>query len=59
MPLIRERELTNKTTSERHEVKSKNFQEAVEQLEAPTSNENLLEFTPNTDTEKFLNELPK
>lgn len=59
MELIRERELVNKTTGERHEVEPENFQKVVEQLEVPTSNENVLEFTPNTDIEKFLSELPK
>ena len=59
MELIRERELVNKTTGERHEVEPENFQKVVEQLEVPTSNENVLEFTPNTDIDKFLSELPK
>lgn len=47
MDLIRERERTNKTTGERHEVEPENFQTVIGQLEAPTSNENVLEFTPN------------
>ena len=59
MELIREREKVNKTTSERHEVEPENFQKVAEQLEVPTLNENVLEFTPNTDIEKFLSELPK
>ena len=59
MELIRERELVNKTTGERHEVESENFQKVVDQLEIPTSSENVLEFTSETDTEKFLSELPK
>src|SRR3990167_1792618 len=59
MELIRERELANKTTGERHEVEPENFQKVVEQLEVPTANEDALEFTPDTDIEKFLSELPK
>ena len=59
MELIRERELANKTTGERHKVEPENFQKVVEQLEVPSSNENVLEFTPNTAIEKFLSELPK
>lgn len=59
MELIRERELVNKTTGKRHGVEPENFQKVVEQLEVPSSNENVLEFTPGTDTEKFLSQLPK
>lgn len=58
MDLIKERERVNKTTGERHEVEPENFQTVVEQLEVPISKENVLEFTPNMDMEKFLSELP-
>lgn len=58
LELIRERELVNKTTGERHAVEAKNFQTVIEQLEVPTSNENVFEFTPDTDIKEFLNKLP-
>lgn len=56
--LIRKRELTNKTTGERHEVEPENFQTVVEQLEVPTPNEHALEFTPEADVNEFLKKLP-
>lgn len=56
--LIKEREQINKSTGERHEVDPENFQKVVDQLEVPTSKENVLEFTPNTDIEEFLKKLP-
>lgn len=59
MEVIREREATNRITGERHEVEPENFQTVLEQLEAPTVNENVLEFTPSMDTEKFLIEFSK
>lgn len=59
MEVIREREATNKATGERHEVEPENFQTVLEQLEVPTVNERVLEFTPNMDMENFLSELPK
>ncbi len=59
MELIKEREQVNKSTGERHEVDPENFQKVIDQLEMPTSKENVLEFTPNTDIERFLGELPK
>ena len=59
MELIRKREQINKTTGERHDVEPENFQTVLEQLEAPTANEEVIEFTPTTDIEKFINELPK
>lgn len=57
MQLIGERERINRTTGERHEVDPVNFQKVVEQLEPPTSNENFLEFTPDTNMVEFLNRL--
>ena len=57
MELIRERESINKSTGERHEVEPENFQKVVEQLEVPTSKENVLEFTPETDVDEFLKKM--
>lgn len=59
LDLIRDREATNKVTGERHEVEPENFQTVLEQLEAPEANEDVLEFTPDMDIEKFISELPK
>lgn len=59
MKVIRQREATNRNTGERHEVEQENFQAVLEQLETPTVDENMLEFTPNMDIEKFLRELTK
>lgn len=57
--IILEREAANRVTGQRHEVEPVNFQAVLEQLEEPTVNENMLEYAPSTDTEKFLRELPK
>ena len=57
LELIREREATNRETGERHEVEPTNFQTVLEQLEPPISNENVLEFKPNTNVEEFLDKL--
>lgn len=54
---IREREIANRATGERHEVETVNFEKVAQDLEAPTSNENFLEFTPNTDINEFLQKL--
>jgi hypothetical protein len=59
MELIREREATNRVTGERHEVEPENFQAVLEQLEVPTVNESMIEFTPSMDIENFFSELPK
>lgn len=59
MEVIKEREADNKMTGERHEVEPDNFQTVLEQLEVPTVSEDVLEFTPNMNMEKFLAELPK
>ena len=56
--VIRERETTNKITSERHEVEPENFQTVLEQLQPPLVDEDVLEFTPSMNIENFLGELP-
>ena len=56
MELIRERE-TIRTTGERHEVEQENFQKVLEQMQVPTLEENVIEFTPNTDINDFLENL--
>ena len=55
--LIRQREGSNKTTGERHEVEPHNFQTVLEQLEVPTKEENLIEFKPGMDIDDWLRDL--
>lgn len=57
MELIREREAVNRSTGERHEVEPENFQKVVEQLQVPISEENVIQFTPDTDLNEFLQDL--
>lgn len=57
LEVIKAREHVNKATGERHEVEPKNFQIVLEQLEPPSSGENVLEFKPNTNIEEFLKKL--
>lgn len=54
---IREREATNRSTGERHEVEPKNFEKVAADLEVPKPEENFLEFTPATDIKEFLQKL--
>ncbi len=55
--VIRAREEVNKTSQNRHEVKTKNFQKVLEDMEVPTSDENTLVFAPETKIEEFLKKL--
>lgn len=57
MELIREREAINRSTGERHEVEPENFQKVVEQMQIPAPEENVVEFTPNTDLNEFIQRL--
>jgi predicted kinase len=57
MELIRQREASNKTTGERHEVEPNNFQTVLEQLEVPTQEENVLEFRPEMNINEWLRNL--
>lgn len=52
--LIREREAINKTTGQRHEVEPENFNAVLEQLQMPTSHENVLEFKPEMNLDEWL-----
>jgi predicted kinase len=54
---VREREASNKTTGERHEVEPNNFQTVLEQLEVPTQKENVMEFRPEMDIDNWLRTL--
>ncbi len=55
--VIRAREEANKTSQDRHEVETKNFQKVLEDMEVPTSDENTLVFTPETNMEEFLKKI--
>lgn len=57
MDIIRQRESINKITGERHEVASKNFQTVLQQLQIPTTKENVVEFIPEMNVDKWLNNL--
>ena len=46
LELIKEREAINKTTQQRHEVESENFNAVLDQLQIPTTQENVREFKP-------------
>lgn len=57
MELIREREAANRATGERHEVEPENFQTVMEQLQVPTSQENMIEFRPEMHVDEWLKNL--
>lgn len=52
--IIREREIKNRITKDRHEVDPINFNKVASDLEIPNQNEKFVEFTPNTNLEYFL-----
>lgn len=59
METIRDREAENRVTADRHEVEPENFQKVAEDLEAPSSGEDVLEFTPEMNFKEFLRDLPR
>lgn len=52
--LQKERQLKNKETGERHDVKQEYLDQAIAELEVPTPDENTLVFKPNSNLESFL-----
>lgn len=54
LEVIREREAANRVTGQRHEVEPENFQTVLEQLQVPTSEENVIEFRPETNLDSWL-----
>ena len=52
--IIRDRETKNKTSKERHQVASVNFEKALRYWEDPTAEENVVEFRPDTSVEEFI-----
>ncbi|MEK7637890.1 MAG: ATP-binding protein [Patescibacteria group bacterium] len=57
--LLTERQTKNKETEERHDVEQHYLDEAKKQLEIPSAEEAVYAFTPGTDVEKFLQQLPR
>lgn len=53
----KERQLKNKETGERHDVKQEYLDQAIAELEVPTESENVLVFKPDTNLEEFLSSL--
>ena len=57
LEVIRARESANKKSKDRHEVEPHNFQKVLEDLEIPSSDEQVLAFTPEADMNDFLKRL--
>ena len=57
LEIIKSRETANRNTGERHEVEPLNFQKVANDLEVPTSKENFIEFTEETDLNDFLQKI--
>lgn len=53
----KERQLINRQTGERHDVKQEYLDSAIAELEVPTQDENTFIFRPNDDLEAFLKAL--
>ncbi len=54
LEVIKAREEANKDSHGRHEVEPHNFQKVLEDLEIPSSDEEVLIFTPETDINGFV-----
>ncbi len=57
LDVIREREKANRISQDRHDVEPENFEKVLSDMEAPTPDENVLVFKPDTDSETFLKSL--
>ncbi len=55
--VIREREAANKTSQERHDVEPENFEKVMADMDIPTSDENVISFTPETNIDDFIKSL--
>ncbi len=53
----KERQLKNKISKERHDVKQEYLDDAIQELEIPTDGENVLVFKPDTNVGEFLKKL--
>ena len=56
---LNKRQDRNKVTRERHDVKQEYLDDAKMQLEIPQRGEDVYTFTPETNLEQFLDNLPK
>ena len=57
LSIIKERERDNKAVQQRHDVEPENFKNALAQFQKPRSVENVMEYTPQTDTTLWLKNL--
>ena len=55
----KERQIKNKETKERHDVKQEELDDAIKELEIPEESENVFVFKPETNLESFLERLPQ
>lgn len=57
--LLNKRQDRNKISRERHDVKQEYLNDAKRQLEIPTADEDVYIFTPETDLDNFIKNLPR
>jgi len=57
LSVIRNREETNRTSQNRHDVEPENFDKVMQDFEVPTADENTAVFTPETNIEDFFKKL--
>ncbi len=57
LEIQKERQRKNLETRERHDVKQEHLDKAIQELEIPTKDENVLVFQPGTNLEIFLKQL--
>lgn len=54
LEVIREREKANRISQNRHDVEPENFEKVLSDMEPPSTDENVLVFTPNMKSTDFL-----
>jgi len=57
LDILLKREKVNKHSQERHEVRTENFEEALDQFEKPLSKEHVIVFDGLTDVDRWLADL--
>lgn len=55
--ILEQRQNENKITNQRHDVSQRHIDDLKRRFEAPSDDENFFEFTPETDFDKWLNDL--
>jgi predicted kinase len=58
LDVIRMREKNNRLSQDRHEVEPENFEKVLQDLEPPTSEENVYVFGPTDSLDDFIKTLP-